>query len=483
MSSSSAIKQSIQRELRPFEICKSRPVTVSCIVVLTDLVSLFAALCVAFYGWRWVGADLYTALYLETSLTLLTFPFVYAAMGLYPGYAISPVEEFRRLTLSTSCAFTVLAGMVFLSRSEAPYSRVLYLVTWVFSLATLPLGRFLARKYLRTRDWWGIEVVIIGAGKAGQAISQQLFLNRSLGLKPVGFIDEHSPIVGRGILGLPITGTAGSDLSNIGKRRWAILAMPEISRRDLMMILERYAHCFQKTLIVPDLVGIGSLWVGCRDLDGWLALELNDRLASRVAAVIKRVLDVALACALGPFCLALCIVAAIAIKIDSPGPVLYRHRRVGSGRSFEVFKFRSMKRNAETELTKYFAGNSEIAREWAISQKVKNDPRITRVGRFLRRTSLDELPQIINVLRGEMSFVGPRPIVEAEVEKYGDKYALYSKVKPGITGLWQVSGRNDTTYEDRLRLDEYYVRNWSVWLDLYVIARTVSVVFRGVGAY
>jgi lipopolysaccharide/colanic/teichoic acid biosynthesis glycosyltransferase len=139
--------------------------------------------------------------------------------------------------------------------------------------------------------------------------------------------------------------------------------------------------------------------------------------------------------------------------------------------------------DADAVLTKYLETHPELKEEWLRDQKLRNDPRITRTGRFLRKTSLDELPQLWNVLRGEMSLVGPRPIVEAEIERYGANFALYTRVLPGLTGLWQVSGRNDTTYPERVALDSYYVRNWSVWLDLYILARTVWVVLAGKGAY
>ena len=175
---------------------------------------------------------------------------------------------------------------------------------------------------------------------------------------------------------------------------------------------------------------------------------------------------------------------ALLIKLDSPGPVLYTHTRIGfGGKPFKVWKFRTMIKDADRVLREYLEKHPELRAEWERDHKLRHDPRITRVGKWLRKTSLDELPQLWNVLRGEMSLVGPRPIVKEEVKKYGEKFSLYTKVKPGMTGLWQVSGRNDTSYEDRVNLDAYYVQNWSVWLDIYILARTVKVVVVGKGAY
>ena len=164
--------------------------------------------------------------------------------------------------------------------------------------------------------------------------------------------------------------------------------------------------------------------------------------------------------------------------------MLYRQRRLGKdGKSFDVFKFRTMRQDADEVLARYLEENPGLREEWEKDRKLKHDPRITRVGHFLRKSSLDELPQLLNVVRGEMSLVGPRPIVEDEIVKYGEVYADYCRVRPGITGLWQVSGRNNTTYEERVSLDRYYVTNWCIWMDLWILARTFPVVLTGYGAY
>ena len=192
------------------------------------------------------------------------------------------------------------------------------------------------------------------------------------------------------------------------------------------------------------------------------------------------------ACALlgGVLLLPLLALIAIGVKISSPGPIFYGQKRVGrGGKSFVAWKFRSMKCDADRELARHLEANPRLRAEWEKTQKLKNDPRITGFGRLVRKTSLDELPQLWNVLFAEMSLVGPRPIVESEIVKYNDAFQLYARVRPGITGLWQVSGRNLTTYDQRVHLDATYVRNWSPWLDLYVLARTVRVVLFSEGAF
>jgi Undecaprenyl-phosphate galactose phosphotransferase WbaP len=175
---------------------------------------------------------------------------------------------------------------------------------------------------------------------------------------------------------------------------------------------------------------------------------------------------------------------ALAIKLTSKGPVFYGHKRNGRhGKVFRALKFRTMVLDADRLLADYLVSHTELVPEWQRNQKLKNDPRITRVGKLLRRSSLDELPQLFNVLIGQMSLVGPRPIVNDEIVKYGRGYGLYQRVLPGLTGLWQVSGRNNTTYEERVAFDEHYVHNWSVWLDLYILVRTIKTVTTAEGAY
>jgi Undecaprenyl-phosphate galactose phosphotransferase WbaP len=175
---------------------------------------------------------------------------------------------------------------------------------------------------------------------------------------------------------------------------------------------------------------------------------------------------------------------AMLVKWSSKGPVFYGHERIGEGgRTFRAWKFRTMVENADETLEQYLQADPSLQVEWATNHKLKRDPRITNIGKLLRQTSLDELPQIWNVIRGEMSLVGPRPIVRNEVIKYGEEFDLYRRVRPGITGLWQVSGRSKTTYEERVTMDVHYVRNWSVWLDAYLLAKTVGVVLGKQGAY
>lgn len=199
---------------------------------------------------------------------------------------------------------------------------------------------------------------------------------------------------------------------------------------------------------------------------------------------LSRVFDVTLILLALPYILLVFLIISILIVLDSKGRVIYSHTRIGKeGRKFKAYKFRTMVLNADQMLQKYLDNSPELKSEWLATHKLKQDPRITRVGAVLRKLSLDELPQVWNILIGEMSLIGPRPIVDAEIEKYGICFELYKQVRPGLTGLWQVSGRNDTTYERRVELDEFYILNRSFKLDIQIILKTVSVVLNRKGAY
>ncbi|MBA3974258.1 MAG: hypothetical protein C0504_08595 [Candidatus Solibacter sp.] len=214
------------------------------------------------------------------------------------------------------------------------------------------------------------------------------------------------------------------------------------------------------------------------------ALSLGPGLSHPGALLVKRILDLAVAALLSILALPFAAVIALLIVLDSPGPVFFSHNRIGKGnRTFRLWKFRTMKSDADTVLEQYLDAHPGLRAEWEQTHKLKNDPRVTRTGRLLRRSSLDELPQLLSVLRGDMSMVGPRPIVAEEAPKYGPVFNLYLQVRPGLTGLWQASGRTDTSYRKRLALDLRYLTTRTLWMDLWLLAKTVKVVLFGHGAY
>jgi len=221
-----------------------------------------------------------------------------------------------------------------------------------------------------------------------------------------------------------------------------------------------------------------------RDLASKPVLVSNSPQYGVPSSPMTRVFDIAVILLAAPYILLFFVIISILIMIDSSGGPIYGQTRIGrGGRRFKAYKFRAMVRNADQLLQDYLEKSPELRAEWRAMHKLKRDPRVTRIGAFLRKSSLDELPQFWNILIGDMSLVGPRPIVDAEIEKYGESFGLYIQVRPGLTGLWQVSGRSDTTYERRVALDEYYICNRSLKLDLQILWKTVFVVLRKNGAY
>jgi Undecaprenyl-phosphate galactose phosphotransferase WbaP len=257
--------------------------------------------------------------------------------------------------------------------------------------------------------------------------------------------------------------------------------MPGVERMRLLELLEHHGASFPHLILIPDLFGLASLWVNSRDLGGVLGLEVRQRLLLTGPTLTKRIIDVFVVLLASPIILILSLAIAFWIRLDSPGSIIFGQKRPGkNGKEFRILKFRTMYQDAESKLKKL---SPQLLEEFRLFGKIQNDPRVTRSGYWLRKFSLDEFPQFWNVLRGEMSLVGPRAYLFEQLEQIGVHGKIIFSVLPGITGLWQVSGRSDTTYAERVAMDVYYVRNWSPWLDLYILARTVWVVMFGKGAY
>jgi exopolysaccharide production protein ExoY len=270
---------------------------------------------------------------------------------------------------------------------------------------------------------------------------------------------------------MPFSEYAGDAFNAAGSRgEQAVASMAALLRKSATV------------LCPPDLQDGAAAWNGSE----WeqISIALHELSTNRPHyRWLKRLLDIVIVCSFLPCLLPMLLLVAVIVRISSPGPILYRQRRIGRfGRDFELWKFRSMFVNSDEILQHHLLANDEAAREWRQSRKLKIDPRVTRLGSLLRRTSLDELPQFLNVLAGDMSLVGPRPIVSAEKSQYRDAYFFYTSARPGLTGLWQVSGRSDLSYRQRVALDEAYIRGWNLALDLQILWRTARVVWQSKGA-
>lgn len=464
---------------------RTSPFLSAAILVCSDVISIIAAWVVAIYGRSYFGGEIDATLYFQMWPSVLLFVSANAVARLYPGTGFLPPEELRRLSYTTTLVFLVLAVAIFLTRGGTLFSRSIFLVAWVAALLFVPLARTLVRSIFARKSWWGQAVIVLGAGKTGAAVIEALERWPGLGLKAIVVLDDDCSKHGE-IRGVPVIGPlslTGDIAKKLGVHR-AVLAMPGVSRDQLLKLVDQHSSTIPHLALIPDLFGFSSLWVDATDLGGILALEIRQNLILRSRRVTKRVVDFVLCVCIGTVLAPVMFLVAALVWISSPGPIFFGHTRIGKdGKPFVAWKFRSMCANAEQKLHEYLDKNPDLLDEWRRDHKLRVDPRVTWIGKVLRTTSFDEMPQLWNVLLGEMSLVGPRPIVADEVGKYGDFYSVYKKVLPGITGFWQVSGRSNTSYEYRVSLDAYYVRNWSVWFDFYILAKTIKVVLFRHGAY
>lgn len=453
-------------------------------LLLSDLIGLSLVFWLSVWTKHALNPDLHLGFYLEVFPCVLLFLSVFFFQGLYPALLLHPAEEMRRVFHSVTAVFLVLISATFLMKNGAEYSRYVFLFTWALGAPVVVLGRTLVRKLLIKASWWSVPATMLGSSAAAQKLARNL-ASRQLGLRITGVLLD-GPVATWGPDLPPIIGHLSDEPAPPGRRssRYAILAMPQRSHAEIRQIIQDHCRSFHHILIVTDLLGICCLGISPREIGGQVGLEIPQRLCFLVPRIMKRCLDIAVSVALLTLLLPVLLLICIAIRIDSKGSILFGHLRYGrDGQPFRALKFRTMVVNADQILEDYLKLHPEHMREWQLDHKLKNDPRITGAGRWLRRYSLDELPQLINIVAGHMSLVGPRPIVKSEIARYATSYDLYTRVTPGLTGLWQVSGRNNTTYGERVAFDEYYIRNWSIWMDIYILARTFQAVLQADGAY
>ncbi len=459
-------------------------------LVLADLVSLFASIGIcSLLGLQWLNpAD-------ETSRAIVWLPsigmawiLVNSVLGLYPGVCLGLVDEIRRLSMSLTVVALITASRF---RIHTPWfaERVAFLiVTYLLCMFLAPIVRSMVRKRLAKFSWWGFPTLVCGNDAAAFGVDQWLLDNRRLGLRPLGVIaDSRILEVDRDssrYLG------AWSDARGIAESRsayWAIMVEPDESEQlqnGATSVIEQHLGTIPLVYIVSKLTGIPDHWDRHQMDEGLPGVMVEHHLLLPIPQIVKRGMDLGIAVIAGTLLMPLFAVLAIVIKLTSRGPVFFGHERVGFGNTrFKAWKFRTMVANAEAELEAYLTKHPELRAEWETTQKLKDDPRVTPIGRWMRKWSVDELPQLWNVLVGEMSAVGPRPIVPCEIEIYGEHFEIFCSVLPGMTGLWQVCGRNDTSFRERIQLGVYYIHHWSPWMDLYLLVRTVKTVFFTKGAY
>jgi Undecaprenyl-phosphate galactose phosphotransferase WbaP len=454
-----------------------RPYVSSIVFIVCDIVAFALALILASAGERAIVGNVSLSSWLALWPAFPVFIALCFSTSLYPGTIYNAVTELRRIGATVSLSFLTI--VVF---PAVGFPHGLLLFCWLLAMITIPVLRSTVRGVVCRRSWWGVPVVMFHTGDQSYEVLDELEMHPEIGLRPVAILSRsHTGGTRHAIPILDLRLAAAVRATGVDR---AIIALSGAGSDKVLQDLERFESLFPRLTIVHTATASYSLTVDARELAGLLTLDIRRDLLLPFPRISKRVIDLSIVCFSLPMVALTILVLCALVKLESPGPAFYGQRRVGVGNStFRIWKLRTMQVNGEELLQQALAKDAAMRQEWLRDRKLRRDPRVTRVGRFLRKTSLDELPQIWNVLRGEMSLVGPRPIVEEEIEQYGSNFNLYCRVTPGLTGLWQVSGRSAVSCRDRVRLDSYYVRNWSPWLDLYILARTAKVVLSGAGAY
>ncbi len=445
----------------------------------------------ALFSWWGQRGDLRAVIFLSLVVALVLW--FWTAIGHYtrrrPFW-----QELHEIVRALFLAACFDAALVFLGK--VPFSRLSVVITWAAALVLVPLARYTVKMLLMRAGAWMRPSVIVGVGANAREAYDALLSEPLMGYRPFAFltvndadIPESGGLEFKGGECIPvflIEADPEAMLERLGRPQ-VVVAMEAEQFSAQQELIMRLSLGYQDVNVLPPIRGLPLYGMDVAHFFNQevLFLTVRNNLARKGPLLLKRTFDVVVSAGSLMLLSPLLLYVAWRIRQEDGGPVIYVQPRVGmDGRVFQCYKFRSMRVDAEDALTRWQVDNPEL---WASYRqnnfKLQDDPRVTRVGRWLRRTSIDELPQIWNVLIGEMSLVGPRPLLERELPDYGDSIRLYYKTKPGITGLWQISGRSGTSFGARVAMDAWYVRNWSIWYDIAILVKTVGVVLRGDGAY
>ena len=463
---------------RPAEAWRRR--LVSLILLLTDALLALLVWGAAFALQSvWGHGPLSTATAISAAPSVATWMVIRALLGLYPGYGLDQVEELRRQTFAVLTTLAITSTFAFTLQVGQLMSRMALGLGFLGLLTLAPLARQLAKWLMMKADLWGKPVVVLSSGEPGERLATLLTRQWELGYIPIAVLGAH-PSQSRNRFEETPDEESLAQATLLSKRYGIdtiIIAMPHTRREHVVKIVDWASLGFRHVTVIPNLGGITNSAAVARNFAGIFGIEINYNLLNPSVRRAKRALDIAATVVgvvlISPIFLTLCLL----VWLESGGPVFYTDQRMGrDGKLFSCVKFRTMVPHAESVLQRMLEEDPELRKEYLEFHKLRQDPRVTRVGRFLRKTSLDELPQLWNVLRGDMSLVGPRPYLPRESGEIGVTQSEILRVYPGITGPWQVSGRNRTSFVERVKIDAHYVRNWSIWLDLVILARTAKTV-------
>lgn len=416
----------------------------------------------------------------------LVWVFIFAYEKLYTKRHSFWVES-KMLIQSATLSSAIIMIIIFITKTHIQFSRTIVIVAWLLSLFLFPVFRFFTKTILSKTSIWKKKFIIIGVHETSILILKNIIKNRTMGYEVIGFLDDDPQKIGKKFQGVKVIGTISEleDITKTFKSKDILITTPHLPRTKLKELLSKCEKESESMWLIPRSGDFITEGVEIEIFGEILTLNIKKNLAKPWNIFIKNLYDKVLTFILVVLLLPVLIMIAIAIKLDSKGPAIFTQKRLGKYKQmFNLFKFRSMYVNCDQKLYDYLNSNSQAKEEWEKYKKLKNnDPRVTKVGKFIRKYSLDELPQLINVLLGNMSLVGPRPYLKEELDGKDTFKDILARVKPGITGLWQVSGRSELPFSERLSLDEYYIRNWSLWMDITIMVKSVKILLSRKGAY
>ena len=455
--------------------------------LISDLVSIFVALAVANLASNFIrGADWRSLSLFELKLYGIFTVGLLVVAKLQRTYAAippRPVRQFRGWVRGAAAVCGVQIASLWLLGLGTWAHYLPLLLAFAIGVVLASFNRAMCRTRFGHAPWWGTRLIVVGHGSLVDQVYSKIEREPQWGLRPAALVDDADLFSTDPSLSRDPLKRLDELAASLGVHR-GLIAVHAFDADDVANLLSRAGGQIRYWVIMSPLGRIPCMWQEECEAARLPALAITNRLALPWSQSVKRAFDLILTVCMMPLLVPFIAATALLVRLTTREPVFYGQERIGrKGRRFTAWKFRTMYPDADAILQDWLEKHPELAEEWEANHKLKRDPRVTWIGGWLRGSSLDELPQLWNVLLGDMSLVGPRPIVAAEIEKYADNYKDYVKVTPGITGLWQVSGRNNTTYEERVDLDAYYVQNWSLWLDLYILACTIKCVLLGDGAY
>lgn len=431
------------------------------ILVSLDLVAISLSIVLSFYTREFFSGFVEVPFTKELSDFYGLYMLYIAVFGMlfYEGVYTKRFDfwhETKQVVKALFFSLLIVLSYLAITKSVEDFSRFVIVFIFIYLVIIIPIIKFFTKRFLNKVGLWKREAKIYGGD---EFIENEIFSNKYLGYVK----------------------------SNRSKVKTVFINAQTIPSEKLSEIINKEIKTTHEVIFIP--------WIKEYELSQSFIYELSNtrtnliqiknRLKSRYRLVVQSLFNYLLAILILPILLPIIGILAYLIKKESPGPVFFAHNRLGkNGKIIPTLKFRSMYSDAKERLEQLLEEDTEIRKEWETNFKLKDDPRVTKIGNIMRRTSLDELPQIFNVLKGEMNFVGPRPVIQEEIDQfYKEDAEYYFMVKPGITGLWQVSGRSDTDYDFRISIDKWYVTNWSLWLDIVILVKTVKVVLFREGAY